>query len=109
MHPHVTRIVPDVLGLELQTEAVRSFLPMLLGMASFITTTTNIAADQTYPEIFRRITYATKVGHARAERLRVRIIWIVRVFVWRGVCGTADGTAGTFPSLQTGAVEDMLT
>jgi hypothetical protein len=103
MHPHIPRIIPNILGLYLQCKTVRCLLIMLLRMPALIPSTPYIATYQTNPKIIRRVAHLAEIevprrrrdaegGGEGGERLHV----------------PTDGASATAPFGEAGAVEDVL-
>lgn len=68
MNPHVARVVPDMLGLDLEGEVVRAPLPVFFSVPSLVASAPDIAAYEADPEVVRAVAYGAEGGVSAAER-----------------------------------------
>jgi hypothetical protein len=100
MDPHITSIIPNMLRLQLKTEAMRRLLPVILRMAALIPSAPNIAADKANPEVVGTVADAAEIRYFAAEGELGWVVRVIRRAIGRfgsgeegGVGGAADGTA----------------
>ncbi len=85
MDPHIPRVVPHMLRLDLEREVMCRFLPMLFGVAAFVPSAAGVAADEADPEILGAITYPTE-GSVSSSKWRVGGVVGICVWVVLGLC-----------------------